>query len=336
MTNKTTNKTIPHFYKAYTRLGTRNNPSGQDHSSKGVETAPDKVLSLFFLDVFKCSNENLLSWYKGSPRWPGSEVDEFHFSDPEKVPDGEYYETIAKESRQFGTLINSTLKAGEIPCVVGGDHSFTYATIGALAQRVDPKRVLVVQFDSHFDFCQPEEIASGRFKVSSPSGNFHGMGSRACFDKFGIDCIDAYIPNKVSPKNWVYVGDFKGEEGYDFVESQFAASKGIEVITKENLEADLGRSQKLLEERLAYVDFVHVTVDIDVYHRNVAPATGISGNWGLRERQVLPLLYTIARSGKLAGVDLAEINPQVPNVSAEDVAQTVAAGQEILYALLGR
>ena len=56
-------------------------------------------------------------------------------------------------------------QAGELPLVLGGDHSLALGVLGGLARVHGP--VSTIWFDAHADCNTPE---------TTPSGNVHGMG----------------------------------------------------------------------------------------------------------------------------------------------------------------
>ena len=61
--------------------------------------------------------------------------------------------------------VESASRAGEVPLVLGGDHSLALGVFGGLARVHGP--VGLIWFDAHADCNTPE---------TTPSGNVHGMG----------------------------------------------------------------------------------------------------------------------------------------------------------------
>ena len=70
--------------------------------------------------------------------------------------------------RAVHDAVYSSLRAGETPLLMGGDHSVAIGSIAAVARYCAEHRrpLAVLWFDAHADF----NVAS-----SSPSGNLHGM-----------------------------------------------------------------------------------------------------------------------------------------------------------------
>ncbi|MFN6038049.1 MAG: arginase family protein, partial [Bacteroidota bacterium] len=62
--------------------------------------------------------------------------------------------------------IQRTVKKGEIPIVLGGDHSSSIGTIAGLRMAAPDKKLGVIWIDAHADIHSP---------YTTPSGNMHGM-----------------------------------------------------------------------------------------------------------------------------------------------------------------
>jgi len=80
--------------------------------------------------------------------------------------------------------------------------------------------------------------------------------------------------------------------------------------------------------------WVHLSLDLDGLDPDVAPGVGTPVRGGLTYREAHLLAEMIADTGRLAGMDVAELNPtlDVRNRSAEIGAQLIlsALGQRIL------
>tara|TARA_Y100000034_G_scaffold18933_1_gene21190 strand:- start:547 stop:1479 length:933 start_codon:yes stop_codon:yes gene_type:complete len=299
------NKKIPHFYGAVSRLGTRNNPNGTHESNEGVEGAYNSIVGGLYDRLTK----------------PGMSVtlNAYPFSNPSNVSEGDYFPTIAKESQEFTELICGSLKPNEIAVTIGGDHSVSFPAINAWLKKI--KEIggspLVIQGDSHMDACLNSE---------TPSGNFQGMWMRPYYG-FDIDCINKLVEG-LPNSSWLYIGDLENEPYWDEdIESAFIKDNNIGHISKEMIAR--GESKDYLQSYLDKASHVYYTGDIDQFTNKVAPATGISGEWGLTRGEVFPLLEQIAESNKLSGCDLVEINPK-----KEGAKKTIELGQSVLETLL--
>src|SRR5260370_19592969 len=79
-------------------------------------------------------------------------------------PKAHNVEEIVRASEELAQVVEDIAKAGNIPVVLGGDHSIGMGTIAGLDRA--GKRAGVIWIDAHGDINTPE---------TSPSGNVHGM-----------------------------------------------------------------------------------------------------------------------------------------------------------------
>jgi len=75
---------------------------------------------------------------------------------------------ILEVCTNLAEVTRDTLAAGEIPLVIGGDHSIAMGTVAGVAAhyRQQQAEIGLIWFDAHGDMNLPE---------TSPSGNIHGM-----------------------------------------------------------------------------------------------------------------------------------------------------------------
>jgi len=79
---------------------------------------------------------------------------------------------------------------------------------------------------------------------------------------------------------------------------------------------------------------IHLSFDIDVLDPNEAPATGTRVRGGLTLREGLQIAHLVSCTGRLAAVDMVEVNPRLAR-DAGDAERTVEAAGSILLAALG-
>ena len=77
-------------------------------------------------------------------------------------------ETI-EVSTALAEKVSSVVEKGQLPLVLGGDHSIAIGTIAGLSGHYE--NLGVIWFDAHADLNTPE---------TTPSGNIHGMPLAAC------------------------------------------------------------------------------------------------------------------------------------------------------------
>src|SRR6202161_2271619 len=119
---------------------------------------------------------------------------------PEGHPYAKYLPQIAAACNRLGNLVAETLARGNVPLVLGGDHSVAVGTVSGVSRhfRERQQTIGLIWLDAHADMNTPE---------TSPSGNVHGM-PLACITGIGppeLTRLFGYQP-KVNPKNAVVVG----------------------------------------------------------------------------------------------------------------------------------
>ena len=80
-------------------------------------------------------------------------------------PSARYWSAIKRTCEELADHVAATVTEGEMPLVLGGDHSIAIGTLGGLA-RVHGAPGGVLWLDAHTDINSP---------TTSPSGNVHGM-----------------------------------------------------------------------------------------------------------------------------------------------------------------
>jgi arginase family enzyme len=290
---------IPHFFKAYSRIGLTHPPIRQLEWNHGVEEGSDAILSHDFLKTFS-----------------NSKVDEYHFTNPEDIKASDYWDVLSKELAEFKELIIQRLASNETQVVIGGDNCVTFSSLLAVLEKAsDPTKVGYLQFDSHGEMCS--------FK-GSDSKNFHGMYLRPFFEHFDIPEIAALVPSQLKSDQALFFGDMvlDGDEPAFFKKQKFIN------ITFNNHQKNMAKNEKLLADFIARYEYIHVNFDVDIFHHSVSKATGIpyDGKWFLKE--VLKLLEIISVHPNLS-FDLSEVNPK-----KEGIDQTIKVAQTVLKTVL--
>jgi arginase len=184
-----------------------------------------------------------------------------------------------------------------------------------MMRRYGAEKIGYIQFDSHADL---HEIRT------SPSGNFHGMWLRALLTGIGHARLDCLVREHLPSSAVRYYGNLDLEDA----ERVFIEKNNIDVWDSQRLQ-DMRSGSDNLANFIQRYTHVHVSFDIDVFDRALAPATGTPAPAGMQKDEIFPLLRTLARAPSLS-VDLVEVNPQ-----KKGAAETIALAQEVLRLLLG-
>lgn len=208
------------------------------------------------------------------------------------------------------SAVSSELAAGRFPLIMGGDHSIAIGSIAAIADHCQAtgKKLVVIWVDAHADFNTSE---------LSPSGNIHGMPV-ACLLGFGPDELThiGQMNPSMGPDQIKQIGLRSVDPG----EKKFLNEQGLEVFDMRFLD-EIGMRRAMVRA-LAAVDedtHVHLSLDLDFVDPLVAPGVGTPVIGGPTYREAQLTMEMIADTGRLASLDLVEINPALDagNTTAE-------------------
>ena len=217
---------------------------------------------------------------------------------------------VVKWNQLLHDAMYAELKAGRMPIMLGGDHCLGIGSISAVAKhcRDTGKKLRVLWFDAHADF---------NTATLTPSGNIHGMPV-ACLCGHGPQAlieIGGHIP-AINPKDIRQIGIRSVDEG----EKRMVHDMGIDVFDMRFID-ELGM-RHAMEMALALVDantHLHVSLDVDFLDPTIAPGVGTTVRGGPTYREAQLCMEMIADTGRLASLDLVELNPalDVRNQTAE-------------------
>jgi arginase len=216
-------------------------------------------------------------------------------------PHAKYLKEIADTCSKEAELVISTLEAGQIPLVLGGDHSIAVGTVSGVAEfyRRSKQRIGLLWIDAHSDINTPD---------SSPSGNVHGMPLGAIMGLFSGPLTDMYgFCPKVKPDNVVLVGI----RDVDHVERENIRKAGVHAFTMRDI--DERGMRAVMEEalRLAGRNTVgyHVSLDMDWIDPEDAPGVGTPVWGGATYREGHLAMEIIADHGRMLSFEIVEVNP---------------------------
>ena len=239
--------------------------------------------------------------------------------------------TNARNSLQVGAgtkvladLVESKLKVGRFPLILGGDHSIA---IGSLAGILRAKpQTGVIWVDAHADLNIPRV---------SESGNMHGMPLGLMMKELIPD--RSVIPGLewledttfLSPDALVYVG----LRDIDKAERQFIRQLGIKCFTMYDIDhLGIGRVMDLALDHLKDRP-LHLSYDIDAVDPLLAPATGTAVRGGLTWREAHFVAESVVKSGALSSAEIVEVNATLSD--GDGAGRTVELGHQLITAMLG-
>ncbi|MDQ3253919.1 MAG: arginase [Acidobacteriota bacterium] len=241
-------------------------------------------------------------------------------SPPDKT---KYLREITAACQQLCSEVLSILRDGEIPLVLGGDHSIAVGTASGVASFYHERNQAIglLWFDAHADMNTPE---------TSPTGNIHGM-PLACLLGYGVPGlthIGGFAP-KLDPRFCAHIGARDVDGG----ERELIRRLGIRFITMREID-ERGMST-CMDEAIAIATKApagyHVTLDVDALDPGDAPGSGTVVRGGLTYREAHLAMEKIAEAGGMLSFEVVEIN------TALDINnRTAQLGVELILSALGK
>jgi arginase len=217
----------------------------------------------------------------------------------------------------------SSLTAGAMPVVLGGDHSLgagSVAAAAAWARRSLNQPIGLIWLDAHADMNTPD---------TSLTGNVHGMPLSALLgnDPVELSTIGSLRPS-VLPQQTVLVGI----RNLDEREKHLIRLAGVHVFTIKDI--DRQGIASIVEQAVLLAGDgtagIHVSFDMDVCDPSIAPGVGTPVKGGLDYREAHMAMEIIADSNLLTSLDMVEVNPTLDVRNA-----TAQLGIELALSALG-
>ena len=232
-------------------------------------------------------------------------------------PSARYWSAIKRTCEELADHVAATVSEGEMPLVLGGDHSIAIGTMGGLA-RVHGMPGGVVWLDAHTDINSPS---------TSPSGNVHGMPLAVALGLAGDPRFEssAWPLPMIRDEHTALVGIRSVDSG----ERARLASLGVAVFTMEDV--DRHGMRQVMEDAIAKVSaapFVHVSLDMDVLDPDQAPGVGTPVRGGITYREAHLAMEMLATSGIVSSIEVVEVNPVLDerNATASLAVELVLSG----------
>ena len=241
----------------------------------------------------------------------------------EAIENPKYLKEMIASSKNSAAAVKRSLQSGEIPVILGGDHSIAIGTFSGISSyfREQNEEIGLIWFDAHADINTPE---------TSPSGNIHGMPFATLLG-FGNDelvNLEGFMP-KINPKFCAHVG----ARDLDLGEKREIRELGL----RDNFftMSDIDRRGMLacVEDAVKIASKASggyaVTFDVDIIDPRFAPGSGTLVRGGLTYREAHLALEVIAEHGGMRSFEIVEVNPMLDehNITVE------LAGELILSAL---
>lgn len=197
-------------------------------------------------------------------------------------------DALAAAQRDLGDVVSAALDAHRLVVVLGGGHETAYGSyLGwSSTARCAGARVGVLNLDAHFDLREADrptsgtpflqmardEAAAGRALRYAVIGISEASNTRALFDTARALGVPHVLDRDAQPRH-------------------------------------LDRLTAVVDEWLADVDVVHLSIDLDVLPAAQAPGVSAPAAYGVPVETVVEVCRRVALSGRLALVDIVELCP---------------------------
>lgn len=246
---------------------------------------------------------------------------------PQTFPEVEeklkYVREISNACEQLATDVEEILKAGQLPLILGGDHSIAIGSFAGAASyyKKQNETLGLIWFDAHADMNTPD---------STPSGNIHGM-PLATLLGYGtpeLTNVAGFAP-KLDPQLCAHVGARDIDPG----ERELIKKLGMRFFTMREID-ERGMSN-VMDDAIKIASRgtagYAVTFDVDVLDPGDAPGSGTLVRGGLTYREAHLGMEKIAEAGGMRSLEIVEIN------TALDVNnKTAELGVELILSALGK
>jgi arginase len=221
-----------------------------------------------------------------------------------------HLDEVVAWNRAVFDAVSASLAQGQMPLLMGGDHSVAIGSISAIARhcRAQGKALRVLWLDAHSDV---------NTEAISPSGNLHGMPV-ACLLGHGPAALVGWSGARAAlgPDEI----DFIGIRSVDAEEKQAIRQLGLSVYDMRHI--DEHGMRHTMTEVLQDLDadtHLHVSFDLDCLDPLDAPGVGTGVRGGPTYREMQLCMEMVADTGRLGSLDVVEINPalDVRNRTAE-------------------
>jgi agmatinase len=181
--------------------------------------------------------------------------------------------------------VSNALRNGQLPVVLGGEHSVTIGAVEAAAECCGP--ISVLQIDAHGDTRESYHGSTHNHACIMARAREH-----ASVVQVGIRAIDA-------------------EELAGMDRERVYFGHQVDAWTRANDTSWMNRVIGQLEDR------VYLTIDLDAFDPSILPSTGTPEPGGMDWGTVNELVHRVANQRTIVGFDVVELCPN-PNHHASD------------------
>lgn len=202
--------------------------------------------------------------------------------------------------------VEAVVAAGDIPVTLGGDHAMAAGSIAGFARAKNAHgRIGVLWIDAHADL---------NTLATSPSQAFHGMPVAALLGQGDHEfaALGGGALPVLRPEHLFYIGLRDLDDG------EVAAMELMNIghmSARQAMAMGLPAALRAAVARIAEgTDYLFLSLDLDSFDPEVAPAVGTPVTGGFRRGELLPALRDLVTENVFSGFEIAEFNPTLPGV----------------------
>lgn len=236
-----------------------------------------------------------------------------------------YLKEVFESSNNIFASLTSIMRSGQLPVILGGDHSVAIGTFSAVSAtaRESGDDVGLLWFDAHADINTPE---------TTLTGNIHGMPLAMLLGDgpAELTTLGGFSP-KLNKKYFAHIG----ARDLDAGERSRVLEKGLRDHFFTMSDIDRRGMQACIDDAIEIVSAASggfaVTFDIDSIDPTFAPGSGTLVRGGLTYRESHLALETIAAHGGMRSFEIVEVNPMLDHSNI-----TVELACELILSALGK
>ncbi len=236
-----------------------------------------------------------------------------------------YLPEMVASSQNIFDSVSRILEAGEIPVLLGGDHSVAIGTFSAVSSFFQERGedIGLIWFDAHADINTPE---------TSSSGNIHGMPLAILLGEGPAELVELGGSSpKLNKQYFAHVG----ARDLDAGERNRIRSHGLRDQFFTMSDIDKRGMLACVQDAIAIASKAPggfaVTFDVDCIDPRFAPGSGTLVRGGATYREAHLALEVIAEHGGLRSFEIVEVNPMLDQSNI-----TVELAVELVLSALGK
>lgn len=194
---------------------------------------------------------------------------------------------LEKSQKELANKIAAVLKMKGKSLVFGGGHEVTFAHFSGIKQAFPDKRVGIINIDAHFD----------NREVDPNIGASSGTGFWQIAQQGEIHSLHIGIQKN---SNTLKLFDIAHQFGMKYI------------LADELFFENLPNIYQKIDEFLAGVDVLYLTICMDVFNASIAPGVSATAYNGIMaDSAFMHYFKHILKNEKLIAMDIAEVNPSL-------------------------